>query len=530
MRFITDIKIETKHTIHRITRDLKSLNMKLFIPILFIGILFRIVAFSEHTSLHTDEALYAKWAASIGHNYNIGFTISEVDKPPLFYYILGASIFLFGPNDYAVKMPGLLFGIMMIPLVTLIALNLGKQKAALWAAFFYALSPFEILYAPTVFADTTCIFFCLSVLLLIIYKKPILAGLFLGLALSVKQSVIFFIPLYLFFVFMRSHKFHLKKFLTFLKGFFIACIPLLVWVFFFSDKGGELFTAICQKRFFTVSSSKSNLLRWFYIERFFMGNLLSTYIAVTFIFLARILYALKYFNKRNKQDLKRFLEIFSLLVFVVGYDIVISFLDYPLYSRYLLVISSSFIIISALSLNLILKRIHAHFKIFNKRRNLTPIIYCLIIAYWIIKTPVHIQLFPDGANYSYSESIKPTAEFILENRLPSAVYYTDETWPWIDWYFFEAKEKDVILRKPAYFRTQAGIKQLLQRMNDDKDELKDLAVLFIINPSKDKEVFNLLEKETGIRPVYEKIYISQAINNTNPSYEVYSLELSSILQ
>ena len=136
MRYFTDTKIEIKHTIHRITRDLRSLNMKLFVPILFIGILFRIIAFSTHTSFHTDEALYAKWAASIGHNYNIGFTISEVDKPPLFYYLLGTSIFLFGPTDYAAKIPGMLFGILMIPLVTLIALNLGKQKAALWRPFF----------------------------------------------------------------------------------------------------------------------------------------------------------------------------------------------------------------------------------------------------------------------------------------------------------------------------------------------------------------------------------------------------------
>ncbi|MCD6459288.1 glycosyltransferase family 39 protein [bacterium] len=530
MHYFSDIKLETQNTIHRIYKDFKSLNLKLFIIILFIGILFRIISFGMHTSLHTDEALYAKWAASIGYNYNIGFTISEVDKPPLFYYILGASIFLLGPNDYAVKMPGLIFGILMIPLVTLLALNLGKQKAALWAAFFYSLSPFEILYSPTVFAETTCIFFSLFVLLLIIYKKPVLSGIFFGLALSVKQSVIFFIPLYLFFLFMRSHRFHMKNMLKFLKGFLIICIPLFIWVLFFSSRGFDIFTAICQKRFFTISSGKANLMGWFSIERFFTGNLFSTYIAVTFIFLARILYAVKYFSKKNKHDLKRFLEIFSLLVFVVSYDLVISLLDYPLYSRYLLIISSSFIILFALSLNLILKRVSAQFKIFKKQKNLTPLLYGLIISYWIFKTPVHMQTFPDGANYSYSESIKPTTEFIKQNRMPAAVYYTDETWPWIDWYFFKEKEKGLILKKPANFKTQAGIKQLLNRMNDDKDKLEKMSVLFIINPSKDKNVFKLLEQETGLTPAYEKIYTSQPVNSTHPAYDIYRVNLESILK
>ena len=328
---------------------------------------------------------------------------------------------------------------------------------------------------------------------------------------------------------MRSHKFHLKKFLSFLKGFLIVFIPLILWVLFLSGRGTDIFTAICQERFFTLTTSKSNLIKWFYIERFFTGNMLSTYIAVTFIFLARLLYAVKYYSKKNKHDLKRFFEIFSLLVFVFGYDLVIAFLDYPIYSRYLLVISSSFIILFALSLNLILKRIHAHFKIFNKQRNLTPIIYCLIIAYWIIKTPVHIQLFPDGANYSYSEAIKPTTEFIKQNLLPSAVYYTDETWPWIDWYFFEEKEKHLISRKPACFSTQDGIKQVIQKMNKYKEKLNKLPILFIINPVKDKEVFKLIEQETGKKPVYKKIYISQSTNSVHPSYEVYSVELKSIL-
>ena len=34
MQFLADIKLETHNTVHRVTRDLKSLNMKLFIPIM----------------------------------------------------------------------------------------------------------------------------------------------------------------------------------------------------------------------------------------------------------------------------------------------------------------------------------------------------------------------------------------------------------------------------------------------------------------------------------------------------------------
>ncbi len=518
-----------KEFLFRAGHDLRSLNRKLFLSIFVLGILFRLVAFSSHTALHPDEALYAKWAASIGHNFNIGFTISEVDKPPLFYYLLGASIALFGPNDAAIKLPGLCIGILMIPLVSLIALSLARQHSALWAGFFYALSPFEILYAPTAFADTTCVFFSLLVLLAILYRIPLMAGIFFGLALSTKQSVIFFAPLYILFFIMRT-KYYVPSLIKITKGFLISIIPLAIWIFFFADKGIGVLVNIYQERFFTPSGNLFHLLlQWFKQERYFTGNFLTSLVSIGFVFLARLLYGFKLYKKRNIYDFRSFIEIFSLLVFVVAYDLLISVLNYPLYSRYLLIISSPFIILFALSLNIILKRFHAQLRIMNYRWNLQPIIVTGIVAYWIITTPLNMQAFPDGTNYQFSEAIKPTSDFIKTQPMPAMVFYADDTWPWTGWYLFAEKESDKVIRRPANFRSEEGINQVLERLNKDADELTDHSIYFILNTSRDTNVYSLLSQVTGVEVQHKTLFIAQSINPKNPSYQVDRVDKAALM-
>lgn len=519
MNVISECTAAIKEFFYRAVYDLRTLNRSLFFLIFILGVLFRLVAFSSHTSLHPDEALYAKWAASIGYNFNVGFTISEVDKPPLFYYLVGASIGLFGPNDAAAKLPGLCIGILMIPLVCLITLNMARQHAALWAGFFYALSPFEILYAPTVFADTTCVFFSLLVLLAIFYRIPLMAGIFIGLALSVKQSVVFFVPLYILFFIMRT-KYYWPSIIKLLKGFLIACIPLAIWIIFFAHKGSGVLVNIYQDRFFTPSFNARSLLEWFKMERYFTGNFVTSLFSIGFVFLARIVYGFKVYKKRNIYDVRSFIEIFSLLAYVVAYDLLISFLNYPHYSRYLLVISSPFIILFALSLNIILKRFHAQLRIRNFRWDLITIISSVIVAFWIIKTPIHMSQFPDGANYRFSEAIKPTAEFIKSQPGLSAVYYTDDTWPWTGWYLFAEKEKGIVLRRPANFRSEDGIEQLLARIDKDAEDLTDRKIYFIVNTARDNDVYKLLSAKTSKVINHQQLFLSQAIFPAHPSYRV----------
>ncbi|MDX9702326.1 MAG: glycosyltransferase family 39 protein [Candidatus Auribacterota bacterium] len=513
---------------YRAVYDIRTLNAKLFLSIFIIGILFRLVAFGSHTSLHPDEALYANWSASIGHNFKLGLTVREVDKPPLFYYLVGASIFLFGPTDAAIKLPGLCIGILMIPLVCLIALNLARQHAALWAGFFYALSPFEILYAPTAFADTTCMFLSLLALLAILYRIPLMTGIFLGLALSTKQSVVFLTPLYVLFFIMRT-KYYTPSLIKIIKGFAISIIPLILWMLLFADKGVGVMINIYQERFFTPTGNTLRLLvEWFKQERYFTGNFMTSLVAIGFVFLARLLYGFKLYRKRNIYDFRSFIEIFSLLIFVIAYDLLISMLNYPLYSRYLIVISSPFIILFALSLNIILKRVHAQLRIMNYRWDLTTLISAGIVAYWIITTPANMATFPDGANYRFSESIKPTADFIKNQPAPAMVFYTDDTWPWIGWYLFAEKESGNITRRPANFRSEEGIRQLLERLNKDTDKLEKHTLYFILNTSRDIHAYKLLSDVTGKDIAHRSLFISQAADSKHPSYQVDIIDKTAI--
>lgn len=521
---IKNIKFEFSDFIRRLQADFKNIHKIAFIAIFLMGIFFRIVAFGAHCSLHIDEAIYANWSADIGYNYNILCSTSGLDKPPLFHYLTGLFIFLFGPNDQSIKFTGLLMGIMMIPLAMLIALNLGRKSSALWVGFFLALSPFEILYAPTGFSETTCIFFCLTALLALIYRIPIVTGVFIGLALATKQSVVFFLPLYGIFFYLRfSHYIRDLKKIAF--GFLIVLIPLLFWAAFISDKGLSIFLAIYKKRFFTPAENSMQLIEWLKLEKFFTGNWYTTIFSFLAIAAARIIYTVDILRNRRKHVILYFSGVFSILLFIVGYDSLISIMKYPLYSRYLLVISSSYIILFGLSFDLVLKKLFLRQK---RKFNIITVLVVLLIGYWIIKTKHDMKLFPDGANYKITQAIKPCTDYIKDHSEQACIYYTDEMWPWVGWYFFAQRQKKLVIRTPANFTKPKGIQQVLDNVKKDYDELQNKTIYFIVNPEKDKNVFALLEKTTGTKPEIKKEFTSQPSDSKHHSYIVYSVDLKSL--
>ena len=521
---IRNIIFELNYFLKRLQTDFRNIYKPALITIVVLGAFFRIVAFGTHDSLHIDEALYANWSADIGCNYNILCDMPGLDKPPIFHFLTGVFIFLLGPNDQAVKFVGLIMGILMIPLAMLIALNLGRKTSALWAGFFLALSPFEILYAPTGFAETTCVFLCLAALLTLIYRIPIVTGIFIGLALATKQSVIFFLPLYGIFFYLRFTHYtrDLKKIAL---GFLVIVIPLLLWAAFISDKGLGIFLAIYKKRFFTHAENSMQIMEWLKFEKFFTGNWFTTIFSFVAIALARIIYTVDILRNRRKHVVLYFSGVFSILLFVVGYDSLISIMKYPLYSRYLLVISSSYLILFGLSFDLVLKKLF----LYQKRKfNIMTILVVLLIGYWIVKTHHEMNLFPDGANYKISQAIKPCTEYIKKHSRKACVYYTDETWPWVGWYFFVQRKKKLVIRTPANFTNPAGIQQVLDHVKKDYDELQDKTIYFIVNPVKDKNVFDLLEKNTGRKPRIKKEFVSQPADSKYNSYTVYSVDLKSL--
>jgi len=490
--------------------------------ILLLGAGYRLTAFGAHTSLHFDEALYGKWSASIGYNYRVMFDITGLDKPPLFYYMLGGSFFLFGLTDQALKLPGFIAGLLLILVTMLIAFQLGGRNAALWTAFFYALSPLEILYAPTGFSDTTCALFSLLVLMALLYRSAFWSGVFFGLGCAVKQSVLFFVPLYAVIYVLKFHGVLSLSLKRALKGFLAVVVPLLLWAVVCADKGLDIFTAIYQEQYFKVAYSWSYFLHWLEMERFIAGNWIKFGFSVTVIACALILFVWRAFKQR-----KLYLEIPVLFSFFCGYTLLISWVRYPQHYRYLLVVSGVYLILFGTAMAVISEDIVRILKRKVKgSMGICMLLFLGVTSYWLLSTPADIAQFPDGAHHNRHETIKPCIDYIKNQPYPSAVFYTDNMWPWANWYVFAQKERGEIACRLADFKTVQGIRNIISYIKTHQDEMAGRTLYFIIDSLKYNATFHLFEQELGTVVHYDECFVSESPHGTAPSYRVYKVILA----
>jgi 4-amino-4-deoxy-L-arabinose transferase-like glycosyltransferase len=121
--------------------------------LLFAGVALRIVPWLANYPLHRDEALYGYWARLIAGGQDPLLLTPWIDKPPLVIYMLAGSLKLFGVSELALRVPGMIAGILLVPVTWGLAqATLGRPTARLASAL-VALCPFAILFAPTAFTD-----------------------------------------------------------------------------------------------------------------------------------------------------------------------------------------------------------------------------------------------------------------------------------------------------------------------------------------------------------------------------------------
>jgi 4-amino-4-deoxy-L-arabinose transferase-like glycosyltransferase len=145
---------------------------------------------------HADEALYAGWAlrALDGDPFLLGV---PVDKPPLYLYTLAASLSILGRSEVAARLPNLAASLIGIALLYQVERHLYGAKTARWAAFFFALAPFDILFARTAFTDPMLIMWALLALYALLTGRAWIAGMAAGLAFATKQHALLLLPLLL---------------------------------------------------------------------------------------------------------------------------------------------------------------------------------------------------------------------------------------------------------------------------------------------------------------------------------------------
>jgi 4-amino-4-deoxy-L-arabinose transferase-like glycosyltransferase len=161
-----------------------------------LGLLLRVWSLGRFP-LREDEALYAYWARLISSGQDTMLEWVAVDKPPFFIYTLARFFEWFGPSVETGLLLNLLASCLALILLWLLARRIYGSITARWALAFFALSPFAISFAPTLYTDPMLVTWLLLALLAASYGSGLGAGLALGMAFATKQNALLFAPLLL---------------------------------------------------------------------------------------------------------------------------------------------------------------------------------------------------------------------------------------------------------------------------------------------------------------------------------------------
>ncbi len=162
-------------------------------------------------TFHADEALFAGWARLIAVWRDPLLLTQAVDKPPLLFYLQALFYPLFGPVEWAARMPSLIASLLTIPLTAQLARRLtGDLLVAVSAALLVAVAPLAVQFSATAFSDPLLTFWLLAALYGACRIEGQVAnhagghpplwtafwvGLLFGLALATKYQALLFAPL-----------------------------------------------------------------------------------------------------------------------------------------------------------------------------------------------------------------------------------------------------------------------------------------------------------------------------------------------
>jgi len=144
---------------------------------------------------HGDEAIYGYWAQLVASGQDPLLLSVPLDKPPLFIYLLAGVFKLLGPTEAAARLISQAASLAAIILTFKLGRQLYGLPEALLATAVMALSPFNLLFAPTAFTDPLMVALILAATSLAVAGRWGWAGVTAGLALATKQQGVLFLPL-----------------------------------------------------------------------------------------------------------------------------------------------------------------------------------------------------------------------------------------------------------------------------------------------------------------------------------------------
>ena len=181
--------------------------------------------------LSPDEAYYWDWSRRLDWGY--------YSKPPMIAWINWLSTFLLGNHTWAVRLPAALLSTTSILVIYLLAQKMFDKKAGLLAILALIFTPAASISALVMTIDVPLLFFwSLSLYSLWsahIADKPswwLLTGLFCGLGMLSKQTMVAFVPFSLLFLMsLKEGRNHLKRVWPYAAALvaFIIILPFLLW-------------------------------------------------------------------------------------------------------------------------------------------------------------------------------------------------------------------------------------------------------------------------------------------------------------
>ena len=126
---------------------------KWLILIIILGTILRFVIVPNIAPI-ADEMAHGTHAIGI-----IGSgAISHQNQSPVWFYLTDLMYKIFGVNSFSARFLSIFLGILLIPLIYLVAKMFFSKKAALIASFFWAISAYVIRYS-LMEMDLTMVFF-----------------------------------------------------------------------------------------------------------------------------------------------------------------------------------------------------------------------------------------------------------------------------------------------------------------------------------------------------------------------------------
>lgn len=173
-------------------------SLALVVVMLFAAIC-RVAALGQDLRFHPDEALYATYARgmAVHGDWLLRQIVVPLDKPPLGIAITALGFSLWGVNEFAGRLIGVLISLLVVSLAMALTQRAAGRRAALICGALLACTPYEIAFAPTLFHDPILTGWLLASAWALSWQRYGVAGLMAAAALATKQSAIQFLPLFI---------------------------------------------------------------------------------------------------------------------------------------------------------------------------------------------------------------------------------------------------------------------------------------------------------------------------------------------